>query len=86
MIPASTLLRIHDAMLCLHDGMCTHVGILCLHGSTLFMHDGMLCLHDGMCRHVGILCLHDAMLRLINAIDILEMLCMLNLHGTNHLP
>ena len=41
------------------------------------MHDGMLCMHDGMlCMHDGMLCMHDDML---DAIDMLEMLCTLNL-------
>ena len=42
------------------------------------MHDDILCLHDGMlCMNVGILCMHVGMF--CSAIDMLEILCMLNL-------
>ena len=48
-----------------------------MHDGKLCMHDGMLCMHDGMLyMHDGILLIHDGML---NAIDMLEMLCTLNL-------
>ena len=50
-----------------------HVGILCLHVGILCMHVGILCLH------VGILCMDVGTVCLMNAIDMLEMLCMLNL-------
>ena len=44
--------------------------------STMAYCDDILCLHDGiLCMNVGMVCS-------MNAIDMLEMLCMLNL--TNH--
>ena len=50
-----------------------HNGILCMHDGILCMHDGILYMHDGK------LCMHDEMLDPKNAIDMLEMLCKLNL-------
>ena len=39
-----------------------------------------LCLHDGMlCMNVGILCMYVGMVCSMNAIGMLEKLCMLNL-------
>ena len=66
---------------CLHVGIvCLHIGILCMHVGILCMHVGIVCLHVGiLCMHVGILCLHVGMVCPMNAIVILEMLCMLNL-------
>ena len=67
----------HDGKLCTHDGiLCMHNGILCMHNGILCMHDGKLCMHDGkLCK----LCMHDGMLDPKNAIDMLEMLCTLNM-------
>ena len=47
--------------------------ILCMHVGMLWINIGMLCMH------VGILCMNVGMVCSMNAIDMLEILCMLNL-------
>ena len=45
----------------------------------------MLCMNIGMlCMNIGMLCMHVGIVSSINAIDMLEILCMLNL--THHPP
>ena len=55
-------------------------GILCMYDDILCMHVGMLWINIGMlCMHVGILCMNVGMVCSMNAIDMLEILSMLNL-------
>ena len=62
------------SMLCLHDD------ILCLHDGMLCMNIGMLCMNIGMlCMNIDMLCMHVGIVSSINAINMLEILCMLNL-------
>jgi len=85
---------IHDDMLRMHVTV-GHVMHVCMKASCacmmayracilndgkLCMHDGKLCMHDGkLCMHDGKLCMHDGMFDPKNAIDMLEMLCTVNL-------
>ena len=73
---------IHDDKLCMHDDK------LCMHDGRLCMHDGIMCMHDGiMCMHDGKLCMHGGMVDPENAIDMLGMLCTLNIKfDTIHRP
>ena len=50
-----------------------NIGMLC-------MNTGMLCMNTGMlCMNIDMLCMHVGIVSSINAIDMLEILCMLNL-------
>ena len=51
------------------------------HPGKKYLLSGMLCMNIGMlCMHVGILCMHVGIV--CSAIDMLEILCMLNLNLT----
>ena len=50
-----------------------NIGMLC-------MNIGMLCMNtDMLCMNIDMLCMHVGIVSSINAIDMLEILCMLNL-------
>ena len=54
--------------------------MLCMNTDMLCMNIGMLCMNIGMlCMNIDMLCMHVGIVSSINAIDMLEILCMLNL-------
>ena len=62
------------------DMLCMNTDMLCMNTDMLCMSIGMLCMNIGMlCMNIGMLCMHVGIVSSINAIDMLEILCMLNL-------
>ena len=75
-------------MLCMNtDMLCMNIGMMCMNIGMLCMKIGMLCMNidmlrmniDMLCRNIGMLCMYVGIVSSINAIDMLEILCMLNL-------
>ena len=75
------MLCMNTDMLCMNIGMlCVNTDMLCMNIDMLCMNIGMLCMNIGMlCMNIGMLCMHVGIVSSINAIDMLEILCMLNL-------
>ena len=57
-----------------------NIGMLCMNIGMLCMNIDMLCMNtDMLCMNIDMLCMHVGIVSSMNAIDMSEILCMLNL-------